>query len=95
MYHIGYLAAFLTTFSFVPQAIKTLRTRDTEGLSLLMYVSFVIGVFLWFLHGIHKMDWAIIVANFITFWLAFAVLTVIIANRRRDQALVDAASETR
>ncbi len=32
---IGYMAAFGTTISFLPQAVKTIRTKDTSGISLL------------------------------------------------------------
>ena len=41
---LGYIAALLTTGSFVPQAVKTIRTRNTTGISLAMYVIFTIGV---------------------------------------------------
>lgn len=44
---IGYLAAALTTFSFLPQALHTFRTRDVSGISLGMYGSFTLGVALW------------------------------------------------
>lgn len=68
--YIGYAAAILTTASFVPQAIKTIRSRDTEGLSVLMYLGFAIGVFLWMVYGFVRDDLVIIVANAVTFLLA-------------------------
>ncbi|MGA1137306.1 MAG: SemiSWEET family sugar transporter, partial [bacterium] len=37
---LGYAAGSLTTLSFIPQAIKTLRTGDTRGFSLRMYALF-------------------------------------------------------
>ena len=40
---IGYVAAFLTTCSFVPQAWHTFRTRDVGGISLGMYSVFTAG----------------------------------------------------
>lgn len=30
----GLFAAFFTTFAFAPQSIKTIRTRNTEGISV-------------------------------------------------------------
>ena len=45
---IGMIAACLTTLFFVPQAIQVIKTKDTSGISLIMYSMFVIGVFLWF-----------------------------------------------
>ncbi|WP_445368477.1 SemiSWEET transporter [Methylomonas sp. BW4-1] len=71
---IGYLAATLTTASFLPQAIKTFKTRDTESLSLGMYSMFTLGVLLWLIYGIYLVNIAIIVANAITFLLAAAIL---------------------
>ena len=77
---IGYLAAILTTSSFLPQAILTIRTRDTEGLSLGMYSIFTTGVFCWLIYGIFISDKAIIFANAITFLLAASILFVKIHN---------------
>jgi MtN3 and saliva related transmembrane protein len=71
---IGYFAATLTTLSFLPQAMLTLRTRDTESLSLSMYSAFTLGVFFWLVYGIHTKNNVIIFANCITFVLASLIL---------------------
>jgi len=68
------VAAFLTTASFIPQAIQVIKTKDTSGISLTMYSMFVLGVFLWAIHGFIIQDTAVIVANIITFILASIVL---------------------
>lgn len=86
--HIGYIAAFLTTASFIPQAFKTIRTHDTEGLSVLMYLGFVTGVFFWLVYGIMQADIAIVAANFLTFLLALPILVIAARNelrRRRSE----------
>lgn len=80
---IGYLAATLTTASFLPQAIKTFKTRDTESLSLGMYSMFTLGVLLWLIYGVYLVNMAIIVANAITFLLAAAILGFKIHNLLR------------
>ena len=49
---LGYVAASLTTLSFIPQAIKTLRTGDTRGISLRMYALFTAGIALWGIYGL-------------------------------------------
>ncbi|OUW28830.1 MAG: glutathione synthetase, partial [Cyanobacteria bacterium TMED177] len=49
---VGYLAASLTTVSFFPQAVKTLRSGDTRSISLGMYALFTSGVALWALYGV-------------------------------------------
>ena len=77
---IGYVAAILTTASFLPQAILTIKTRDTESLSLGMYSLFTLGVFCWLIYGIAIADKAIIFANLITFILAASILSFKIYN---------------
>ena len=78
--YIGYLAATLTTASFLPQAIQTIKTRNTQGLSLGMYGMFAIGVLLWFVYGVYLANLAIIAANAITFLLALVILGVKVYN---------------
>jgi MtN3 and saliva related transmembrane protein len=78
---IGYLAAFLTTFSFVPQAVKTFRTRDVRGISLGMYSCFTAGVALWLIYGILMDAWPIVVANAVTISLAVSILWMKIRYR--------------
>lgn len=73
---MGYAAATLTTLAFVPQALKTIRSRDTRGISLGMYVMFVAGILCWFGYGIALGSWPMIVANAITFVLAAIILVL-------------------
>ncbi|MFD0992730.1 SemiSWEET family sugar transporter [Tenacibaculum geojense] len=63
---IGLVAATLTTASFLPQVYKTYQTKQTEGLSLTMYVMFFIGIVLWLVYGIHLKSIPMILANTIT-----------------------------
>lgn len=77
---IGYLAASLTTLSFLPQAIKVITTRNTQGISGLMYVMFVCGLALWLVYGVIINDTAVSMANFLT--LLFALPILIIKLRR-------------
>ena len=63
---LGLCAAFLTTFGFLPQAIKIFKTQDTSGISLNMYVVLIIGVILWLAYGIFLERPAIILANAIS-----------------------------
>lgn len=73
---VGYLAAFLTTCSFVPQAWHTFRTRDVSGISLGMYLVFAFGVALWLAYGLLLAAWPIVAANAITLALALAILAM-------------------
>lgn len=71
---IGYVAAFLTTIAFVPQAYHSWQTRDLSGISLPMYSLFSAGVFFWLIYGFLIVSWPIMIANTITFTLACVVL---------------------
>jgi len=71
---IGYLAAFGTTISFLPQAIKTIQTKDTSGISLLMYSFFTLGTLLWLMYGIMSGSLPVAVANAITLVFASIIL---------------------
>ena len=80
---LGYCAAALTTGSFVPQALLTLRTRDVSGISLVMYSAFTAGVALWLAYGVVLREWPIVAANAVTLLLAITILTVKIVEERR------------
>lgn len=73
---IGFAAAFLTTVSFIPQAIMTIRTKNTSGISRGMYLMFTMGVALWLAYGVHLMSWPMIFANTVTLVLAGVVLAL-------------------
>lgn len=73
---IGAVAAVLTTGSFLPQAYKVLRTRETAAISLVMYSMFTAGVTLWLIFGLYTMQWSIIIANAVTVVLAGVILTI-------------------
>ncbi len=73
---VGYAAAALTTFAFVPQAWHTFRTRDVRGISLSMYGAFTFGVLLWLVYGVLLGAWPVIVANAITLALAACILVM-------------------
>jgi len=79
---IGYLAATLTTCSFVPQAWLTFKTRDVRGISLGMYSVFTVGVALWLVYGLALQAWPIVVANAVTLLLAGSILGMKLRFRR-------------
>ena len=83
---LGYTAATLTTLSFVPQAIKTLRSGDTAAISLRMYLLFTSGIALWGVYGLLKGDGPLVVANAITLVSAGLILQsklrAVLAGRR-------------
>ncbi len=84
---MGYLAAALTTGSFLPQAWLTLRTRDVSGISLAMYSAFTAGVALWLVYGVMLGKWPIVLANLVTLVLAGTILLIKLIEDRRSRRL--------
>ena len=76
VYYVGSFAATCTTIAFIPQAIKSYRTRDLSGISLPMYTIFTLGVALWLAYGLLKQDWPIIIANTITVALSAMIMVL-------------------
>lgn len=71
---IGLVAGFCTTLAFLPQVVKTWRSRTAKDLSLSMFLLFVVGVLLWLVYGILTNDLPIILANAFTLLLAGSIL---------------------
>lgn len=71
---IGLIAATLATISFIPQVIQAFKTHNTKGISLPMYIIFVIAVFLWTIYGLLIKDPVVLIANAIVFVLALSIL---------------------
>lgn len=70
------LAAFLKTVAFVPQALKVLKSGDTAGISLSMYILTSVGVTSWIIYGVHHKNAAIVVSNVITLCLCLSILAL-------------------
>jgi MtN3 and saliva related transmembrane protein len=73
---VGFAAAALTTFSFIPQAIRTIRTKETHGISLGMYVMFTVGIAFWLVYGLVLMSWPMILSNVVTLMLSGTILAL-------------------
>ena len=78
---LGFAAGALTTLAFLPQVIKTWRSRRTRDISLGMFVIFSSGVFLWLLYGIQVGAMPIILANSVTLILALTILILKIKHK--------------
>lgn len=71
---IGLIAGTLTTISFLPQVIKTWKSKSAKDISLIMFLCFCSGVLLWIIYGFLISNIPIIVTNFVTLILAGAIL---------------------
>ena len=70
----GYIAAILTTLAFLPQLIKTLKTKKAEDVSLITLIMFLSGVLSWIIYGYKISSTPILIANIITFILNLLIL---------------------
>jgi MtN3 and saliva related transmembrane protein len=86
---LGLLAAALTTFSFLPQVIKTWKAKSADDLSLGTFSMFCAGVVCWLIYGLLVEDIPVIVANAVTLVLAGTVLVLAITYRRRADQPTD------
>lgn len=71
---IGLLAGTLTTISFLPQVIKTWKSKSAKDISLGMFLTFCTGVFLWIVYGLSVHNLPVVAANLATFVLASTIL---------------------
>lgn len=80
---IGFLAALLTMFGFLPQVVKIYRTKSVKDLSLLAVLQFMLGVFLWLIYGIYLKNFVLILANSVTFLILLAALVLFIKYNKK------------
>ena len=73
---LGLAAGTLTTCAFIPQVLRTWRTRSAQDISLVMFLLFSLGVALWIVYGVVIQSTPVIVANGVTFVLALAILVM-------------------
>ena len=70
----GYFAAILTTSAFLPQLIKTIKTKKADDVSLTTLIMFIVGVFSWIIYGYKISSLPILIANLITLILNLFIL---------------------
>ena len=80
----GYFAAFLTTAAFLPQLVKTIKTKKADDVSLITLIMFLCGVCSWIIYGYQISSFPIVAANLITFILNFLILISKITFSRKS-----------
>ena len=73
---VGLTAAILTMFSFIPQIVKVIKTQSAKDVSLITLVQSTFGAFLWFIYGVAKKDFIIILANAVSFITLIVLLMI-------------------
>ncbi len=71
---IGYMAATMTTVSFLPQLIRVVKLRSARDISLTMFLVFSTGTFFWLMYGLLSHSAPVWIANAVTFVLSMSIL---------------------
>lgn len=87
---VGYAATLCSVSSFVPQAWKVIRTRETAAISRGMYFITVLGFALWLAYGLLLGQWPLILTNGICLLLSAFILGMKLLPRRRREAVAEA-----
>lgn len=80
---LGVLAGIGSAIVFLPQAIKTISTRDTKGLSLSSYLIYCITMLLWASYGVYLGSLQMMIFNGISFVVTLPILWIIIQNKQK------------
>jgi len=78
---IGYAAAFLTSFSMIPQIIRLIKLKESKDVSLTMTIALCLGVLLWLIYGIAIKDIPVIAANSVAFCVLCSTVVLVIKYR--------------
>lgn len=79
---LGYASGLCTTIAFLPQAIKSIITKNVSGLSLSMYIIYCVGLIFWILYGVYLGSFQIILFNSITLVFNGIILYMIIVSKK-------------
>lgn len=82
---LGYLAGVCTAIVFLPQTIQTIRERNVNGLSLLTYVIYCVGMVSWILYGVYLHSVQMMLFNSISLFFAAIILYMIVAQRMKKR----------
>lgn len=79
---IGMVAGICTSISFFPQAMRILKTKRTEELSLVTYIIYVCGISMWIIYGVLRQDIAVWLTNVVSFFPACLILWLKIKEKK-------------
>ena len=71
---IGFIAGFLVVVAALPQLIKSVKTKSTKDISIIMYLSICLGLLLWFVYGLLIKSTPLIITNILSFAINFSIL---------------------
>ncbi|MCF6224587.1 MAG: SemiSWEET transporter [Flavobacteriaceae bacterium] len=80
---IGVIAAILTTSGFIPQLYKTIKTKNVEGVSLVMFLVLFAGIIFWLIYGFLIDSFALKIANIFSGIIVFCIISVRIFYKKQ------------
>ena len=81
---LGYLAGICTAIVFLPQTIKTIKTRNVEGLSLGTYIIYCIGMLSWTLYGVYLNSVQMMFFNVVSLVFALIILYMLLTEKKKS-----------
>lgn len=63
---IGYTASVCMILGYLPQAITTMRTRDTDGIALPTFCMLGLGSVFFVIQGFALHNWPLVITNVLT-----------------------------
>lgn len=82
---IGYLASVFMVCGYLPQAIRTIRTRDTSGIAMPTFLALGAGSILFVIQGILLDNMPLVITNVITTVCSAIIFIIKIRNDRRGR----------
>jgi MtN3 and saliva related transmembrane protein len=86
---IGLIAGVLTTLCWVPQVVRSWRTKSTRDFSWTYLIVLSTGVALWIVYGITRSDIAVFLTNTVTLCLLLFVIGMKLGEERKARARSD------
>ncbi len=83
---VGYIGATMTTLALFPQTLQVIKTRDTQSISLAMYILFTLGVCFWLVYGLLIQSFPVVIANTITVVLSAIILLMKLKEPKKSSA---------
>ncbi|AHF15791.1 SemiSWEET family sugar transporter [Niabella soli] len=80
---LGAVAGVITTLTFLPQVIKTIKDKSVKDISLMMFVIAAVNEAMWIVYGALKNDWVIILTNAVILCLSLTMIYLKIAYARK------------
>ncbi len=88
---LGWAATFLFSIMIIPQMVKTIKTRDTKGVSLLLFVIFLIANVIALTYALLISQPPLIIKYVIAFitTITYIILYLVYYYREKNQIIVE------